>query len=322
MRGLLLRDLDLPFAGVRVEPTLHRVNGDALIIRDSPRFPSSAAIYAPSFHLELRPTLRQVAGHALLRDASVIAKQRVLQGLSPDEYEIQGLREQDRSVKTAIFAACHFLGMHPSTSGTGVLVERVEPGGPCDGLLHRGDVITSARGVDVATVEELFATLSRERDETPTALRVVSAQRSEGSGGTRVVEVTADWSEDRPRLGLVASTHQLAIQLPIDADIDLPLGTAGPSAGLAIALSVIDALLPGGVTGGIDIAATGTVDSVGNIGAVGGVRLKSAAVAKCRVVRTLLVPAADAAEARQACAELEVIPVTSLAETVSLLGCR
>jgi PDZ domain-containing protein len=320
VRGWLLGDLDLPFAGVRVAPTLHRVNGDALVIRDAPRFPPSAAIYAPSFNLELRPTLRQLAGHALLRDASVIAKQRVLQGLSADEYELQGFRDQSQSVDRAIFAACDFLGMGPSTNGSGVLVERVAPGGPCDGVLDRGDVITSAHGADVSTVEEFFAILNREQQATPTPLRVITAQRTEGSGGSRDVEVVADWTEGRPRLGLVVSTHRLAIQLPIDVDVDLPPGTAGPSAGLAIALSVIDALRAGGVTDGVDMAATGTVDSIGNIGGVGGVRLKVTAAARSGLVTRMLIPAANAAEARQASGGLEVLPVTSLAEAINLLG--
>lgn len=322
IRGLLLGELGLPFAAARVEQSLHPLNGDALIVRDSPRCPARSAIYAPSFNLELRPTIRQLAGHALLRDAFVITKQRLLRGLSPDEYEVQGLRDQERSVNAAIFAACHFLGMSPTTSGSGVLVERVAPGGPSDGLLHRGDVITSARGADVATVEALFATLSRELDDTPTTLQVVTAQRTEGTGGTRVVTVAPEWSGDRPSLGLVVSTHRLSIRLPIDVDLDLPPGTAGPSAGLAIALSVIDAVRPGGVTSGAAIAATGTIDTVGNVGAVGGVRLKAAAVARCRGVRTMLVPIENAAEARQARGDLEVIPVSSLAEAVDLLGSR
>lgn len=50
--------------------------------------------------------------------------------------------------------------------------------------------------------------------------------------------------------------------------------TGGPSAGLALALGVIDKLTPGSLTGGKSIAVTGTIDSVGVVGEIGGIRQK------------------------------------------------
>ena len=52
----------------------------------------------------------------------------------------------------------------------------------------------------------------------------------------------------------------------------------GPSAGLAMTLGVIDALDKGSLTGGRTVAATGTIDSQGNVGDVGGVPQKTVAV--------------------------------------------
>ena len=45
----------------------------------------------------------------------------------------------------------------------------------------------------------------------------------------------------------------------------------GPSAGLAMTLGVIDALDKGSLTGDRTVAATGTIDAQGDVGAVGGV---------------------------------------------------
>ncbi len=52
----------------------------------------------------------------------------------------------------------------------------------------------------------------------------------------------------------------------------------GPSAGLAMTLGVIDALTDGSLTGGKTVAATGTMDSEGDVGDVGGVPQKTVAV--------------------------------------------
>ena len=51
-------------------------------------------------------------------------------------------------------------------------------------------------------------------------------------------------------------------------------GIGGPSAGMMYALGLIDKLTPESETGGQTIAGTGTIDAEGNVGAIGGVRLK------------------------------------------------
>lgn len=48
----------------------------------------------------------------------------------------------------------------------------------------------------------------------------------------------------------------------------------GPSAGMMYALGVIDKLTPQDETGGLTIAGTGTMDADGNVGSIGGIRLK------------------------------------------------
>ena len=49
----------------------------------------------------------------------------------------------------------------------------------------------------------------------------------------------------------------------------------GNSAGLALTLSVLDVLTPGELTGGFQIATTGTIDLEGNVGPIGGVEQKT-----------------------------------------------
>jgi Lon-like protease len=48
----------------------------------------------------------------------------------------------------------------------------------------------------------------------------------------------------------------------------------GPSAGTMFALAVYDTLTPGALTGGEDIAGTGTIDTAGTVGPIGGIRQK------------------------------------------------
>jgi len=48
----------------------------------------------------------------------------------------------------------------------------------------------------------------------------------------------------------------------------------GPSAGMMFSLAVYDKLTPGPLTGGADIAGTGTIDSAGTVGPIGGIQQK------------------------------------------------
>ena len=72
-------------------------------------------------------------------------------------------------------------------------------------------------------------------------------------------------------------------------------GIGGPSAGMMYALGLIDKLTPESETGGRTIAGTGTIDAEGNVGAIGGVRLKMLG-AKRDGATWFLAPEANAAE--------------------------
>src|SRR5207302_4192976 len=63
-----------------------------------------------------------------------------------------------------------------------------------------------------------------------------------------------------PLLGINLATLHAGFDFPIKVDIES--GDVGcPSAGLAFTLALLDVLTPGELTGGVPVAATGTIDS-------------------------------------------------------------
>lgn len=83
-----------------------------------------------------------------------------------------------------------------------------------------------------------------------------------------------------------------------DSDIDATFGlqdVGGPSAGSMFALGIVDALTPGDMTGGKDIAGTGTIEIDGRVGAIGGIRQKMAG-ARDAGSDYFLAPAANCSE--------------------------
>jgi Lon-like protease len=107
---------------------------------------------------------------------------------------------------------------------------------------------------------------------------------------------------------------------PADVDVTLKLAdVGGPSAGLLFSLGVVDKLDGSDLTGGRTIAGTGTITTEGQVGAVGGVPLKTKA-ARRDGATVFLVPKDECADAGAELPKgLRLIPVTSLKGAVAAL---
>jgi PDZ domain-containing protein len=97
----------------------------------------------------------------------------------------------------------------------------------------------------------------------------------------------------------------------------------GPSGGQMLTLAIIDKLAGDGkggdLTGGRNIAGTGTIDDNGNVGAVGGVALKTQAAARDGAT-VFLVPRGECADAKvNTPSGLRLVPVNTLNDSVAAL---
>ncbi|MER7057400.1 S16 family serine protease [Streptomyces sp. NPDC000351] len=105
-----------------------------------------------------------------------------------------------------------------------------------------------------------------------------------------------------------------------NVDVQLRLeDVGGPSAGLLFSLGIVDKLGAGDLTGGRVVAGTGTITTGGEVGAVGGVPLKTQA-ARRDGATVFLVPKAECSDARAELPEgLRLIPVTTLKGAIDSL---
>lgn len=124
---------------------------------------------------------------------------------------------------------------------------------------------------------------------------------------------------DRGLIG-VSGLHAAVQWHPLPFEIDIDSGTVGgPSAGLAFALTVIDVLTPGELTGGLSVAVTGSIMPDGAVGRVSGVRQK-ADTARRAGADLFIVPEALLAEASEGAGGVPVEGVGSLREAIGVLG--
>jgi PDZ domain-containing protein len=182
-------------------------------------------------------------------------------GVSQQDREAQNTAAMVDSQQDAIAAALVELGYDFPRE---VTIAGVLEGGPADGVLQDGDVVEGLDGQAVHSIDELRAAVAEHGTGSPATLDVRRGDEQ------LTVEVTPIESNGSTVLGVGVRMHY---ELPIDVEIRLD-DVGGPSAGMMFALGIIDKLTPGPITGGESIAGTGTIDSAGEVGPIGGIRQK------------------------------------------------
>lgn len=191
---------------------------------------------------------------------------------------------------------------------------------PSAQVLQVGDRIVVADGEEVGTVDDLGAALeshepgdiveleiARPGTPQPIVASVELIAAPDGSGRTIVGFIPFDTA---------------SVELPFEIDIETG-EIGGPSAGLAFTLTLIDALSEGDLTGGMEIAVTGEIGLEGEVGAIGGLPQKVAAVEEVGVDYFLVPASQSEAILEQARAvagdDIEIIPVATLDEALAAL---
>ena len=246
-------------------------------------------------------------------------------GLTPQERRNTDARLMTRSQDVSVYVALAALGYDLPDSQ--VVVSGLIPCMPAAEHIAIGDVITSVAGEPVSesghvsaavrsrAVDELVEFGIRRQGETESVLVDIRL----GSSADECIDLATRTSleDERPLLGVILGNDVG----DLGVDIDFATGNiAGPSAGLAFALSVVDLLTPGELTEGRPVAVTGTISPDGSVGTVGGIAQKVRAVER-RNFRLMLVPEGQYDEAVSAASgALEIVEVSSMAEALATVA--
>lgn len=194
---------------------------------------------------------------AVLPEEAVFPPGQDLEDIS----EEQSLQMDDSQSK-AVAAALTQLGTDYSVQS---VVAKVEKDLPAHGKLKAGDVITGVDGADVERTSEAVKRVADREPGDPVTLAV------ERDGEPKKVEITTAESDE----GTAVVGVLLSDEMDFPFDVDISVGEiGGPSAGMMFALGVMDHLSEDGLTGGHDIAGTGTIEPDGTVGGVSGVEQK------------------------------------------------
>lgn len=264
-------------------------------------------------------TLFDVVGAWLSPNKTILERDQVCPpSLSQQDVEETNQAQMTSSQNTAVVAALMETGMATR------MVLTVEGTGPdqTEGLLQKGDVLTSITPAGGQATPTTTYTALRELLTTIPAGTAVELG-IERDGEPMTVSLTTITPPDANSDGAPDSEGSLLgvyLSAEADSDIEATFGLSkvgGPSAGSMFALGIVDELTPGDLTGGKDIAGTGTIALDGSIGPIGGIEQKMAG-AKTDGSGYFLAPASNCADVVGHVPDgLEVYAVSTLHEAVT-----
>ncbi|MEV5321063.1 S16 family serine protease [Streptomyces sp. NPDC052687] len=229
-------------------------------------------------------------------------------------------------VATAVFAPLPFAVAQPGSTadvlgknkGTPVITISGAPVRDTRGELRMTTIVATGPEVRVSLADLLDGWFRSDR-----AVMPLDAVYPSGENVKEIEEFNAKQMRQSQDAATAAALNYLG-RSDDDIDVDLELAdVGGPSAGLLFSLGIVDKLdgdgRGGDLTGGRTIAGTGTITADGEVGAVGGVALKTQA-ARRDGATVFLVPRDECADAKaEAPKGLRLIPVTTLEGAVRSL---
>ena len=250
-------------------------------------------------------------------DVEVVDEAVILGDRSPDENRQFNLQLMDTSKQEAIRVALITLGYDVPIYLDGLVIVEVLEGSAAQGVLSPGETIVAIDGRELTEASDVGEIMDGKAPGDQVTLEVEAPDRETRRTVELVLGENPDES-DRGIIGVSLQARDPRYDYPFDIDIDSG-DVGGPSAGLAFSLGVLDVLTPGELTGGNQVAVTGTIDGNGVVGAVGGVAQKAAVVVD-EGYDVFLVPSSEYEEAAERAGDhVRVIPVDTLDEALDAL---
>jgi Lon-like protease len=267
---------------------LGSVGGRQLItVTGHPMYPTTGTLDMTTVEIFGGPgrrlSLLEVAQAWVSRTDAVVPERQVFPpGQTQQEVEQETAAEMTDSQEQATAAGLRELGMTvPET----IRVAEVQSGTPAATVIKVGDVITGIDGAPATDSSALRKAITSLAPGTPVTVRV----RRDGEQVD--LSTTTTSSDGRTVLGVGLDPQ---FRFPVKVSFGTK-DVGGPSAGMMFALGIYDLLTPGALTGGTKVAGTGTIDSRGDVGPIGGIQQKLVGARRAGA-RWFLAPASNCGE--------------------------
>ncbi|GKU78581.1 PDZ domain-containing protein [Paenibacillus sp. L3-i20] len=278
------------------------------------------------------PNMWRVVRAGFDSDRDVFLKRDVFRGESQKQYAERLTVIMEGSQNDAVEAAYRYLQIPYKVETDAILISDVNKiDGQRVSPFHSGDRLLGLSGgerfhsVDDAIVKLKSAwdgkdgsslSFDVERQDKKLSLKILMTDAAQGEWTTKYFAQL---------LGVTGFTELRAIKSN-DKNQQLTIAAGeigGPSAGLVFTLQAIDLLSEGDLTGGAQIAATGTIDVEGKIGAIGGIKQK-VVITSQQGAELFLVPKqnekAARAKAKAMGTKMDIVAVETLQDAINAIS--
>jgi PDZ domain-containing protein len=199
-------------------------------------------------------------------------------------------------------------------SGRGILINGILDNSPAKNKLLPDDVIIKIDEQSVYTLEE-FSKIIRSYNSSQIVRITFLRDNSTYSTSIPLIELpSTDDKIERIGVGIYADTKDLQCKFPLKIEINLEK-IKGPSAGLMIALEVLNQLTENDLSSSLLIAGTGNLSMDGRITEVDGIKQKIVS-AKKHKADVFLVPQKNYPEALKFGRGIKIIPVDDFDDVI------
>lgn len=284
--------ITVPYVILRPGPapnTLGSFDGQKVItITGAPTYPTTGGLHFTTVSMYggpgNRPNLIEYGMARLDSDAQIYRESQLF---TPQQTQKQ-VQEENEAEMTGSQSAAEVVAARKAGF---TVPETIRIVGIADGaseakrLVRPKDVIASINGVAVKDSPALQREMAKVKPGTSVRLGVTRA------GKPMTFTLPTHESSGRAVMGLALDPDA---QMPFKVAISVG-DVGGPSAGMMFTLAIYDELTRGPLTGGKQIAGTGTMDAAGQVGAIGGIQEKVVG-ARDNGATVFLAPAANCSE--------------------------
>lgn len=308
-----------------VHDTLGEINGEPVVhVEGLETFETSGSLDFLTIMIDGGPRSRVTGWDWLLAELNPATDVFDAEDIYPPDVTAQEIQEQNvelmaQSQKGAAVVAMRADGIEVPEE---VKVAQITTDAPAADTLRVDDQILTVGGTAIATPEDVRRKLQDYEPGTEVPFTLVRDGEE--------IDLDVPTGESEPDPSDPDAAPRTVVGVYLASDFDLPYevtidagNVGGPSAGMMFSLAIYDKITPGELTGGLNIAGTGTINSDGSVGGIGGIVQKMHA-AKGAGVDYFLAPAENCDEVvGRIPGDLEVISIenfTQARDIVEALG--
>ncbi len=243
--------------------------------------------------------------------------ENMIEGVDQEEYIdiMEELMRESKMISKVV--ALKKAGYNPEISGKGIIIKKILENSPAKNKLMPGDVIVKVNQYSVRTIEE-FSNIIQSYTMNQIIRITFLRNNLTYSISVPLIELpTMDYGVERLGIGMYATTYNLQCKFPVKIEIDLDK-IKGHSAGLMIALEILNQLTENDLSNGLMIAGTGNLSVEGKITEVDGIKQKIISALKQKA-DIFLVPKENYQEALKFNQSIRVIAVENFDDVIMKL---